>query len=117
MGLDNPVHIIFIVLILLLIFGARRLPEIGRSLGTGMREFKQSITGEDHNHHQQAPTLAPGSLPGQAPVQTPPPQATAPAAPEPEPATVPAQPVAVPPAPSTEGSPAPVAPQGSPPQG
>ena len=42
MGLDNPLHIAFLVVILLLVFGARRLPEIGRSLGSGMREFKQS---------------------------------------------------------------------------
>lgn len=48
MGLDNPLHIAILVVILLLVFGARRLPEIGRSLGTGMREFKQSITGESH---------------------------------------------------------------------
>ena len=33
MGLDNPLHIAFLVVILLLVFGARRLPEIGRSLG------------------------------------------------------------------------------------
>jgi sec-independent protein translocase protein TatA len=46
MGLDNPLHIAFLVVILLLVFGARRLPEIGRSLGSGMREFKDSISGE-----------------------------------------------------------------------
>src|ERR1700745_292709 len=46
MGLDNPLHIAFLVVILLLVFGARRLPEIGRSLGSGLREFKESITGE-----------------------------------------------------------------------
>jgi sec-independent protein translocase protein TatA len=46
MGLDNPLHIAFLVVILLLVFGARRLPEIGRSLGSGLREFKQSINGE-----------------------------------------------------------------------
>jgi sec-independent protein translocase protein TatA len=40
MGLDNPLHIAFLVVILLLVFGAKRLPEIGRSLGSGMREFK-----------------------------------------------------------------------------
>ena len=33
MGLDNPLHIAFLVVILLLVFGAKRLPEIGRSLG------------------------------------------------------------------------------------
>jgi sec-independent protein translocase protein TatA len=55
MGLDNPLHIAFLVVILLLVFGAKRLPEIGRSLGSGMREFKQSINGE--MHQQQQPTL------------------------------------------------------------
>ena len=46
MGLDNPLHIAFLVVILLLVFGAKRLPEIGRSLGSGMREFKDSVSGE-----------------------------------------------------------------------
>jgi sec-independent protein translocase protein TatA len=46
MGLDNPLHIAFLVVILLLVFGAKRLPEMGRSIGTGMREFKDSISGE-----------------------------------------------------------------------
>jgi sec-independent protein translocase protein TatA len=45
MGLDNPLHIAFLVVALLLVFGAKRLPEIGRSLGSGMREFKDSISG------------------------------------------------------------------------
>jgi sec-independent protein translocase protein TatA len=44
-GLTQPWHIIVILLIALMLFGGRRLPEIGRSLGTGMREFKDSITG------------------------------------------------------------------------
>jgi sec-independent protein translocase protein TatA len=45
-GLDNPLHIAILVLVLLMIFGAKRLPEMGRSLGAGMRGFKESITGE-----------------------------------------------------------------------
>jgi len=81
MGLDNPTHIAFIVVILLLVFGARRLPEIGRSLGTGLREFKQSISGESHQAQEpQQPTLPPaaaqaGAAPPQAPAE---PQAPAP---------------------------------------
>jgi sec-independent protein translocase protein TatA len=67
MGLDNPLHIAFLVVILLLVFGARRLPEIGRSLGSGLREFKQSINGESH-HDQAPPTLPPASV--QPPEQT-----------------------------------------------
>ncbi len=46
MGLDNPVHIAFLLVILLLVFGAKRLPEMGRSLGSGLRGFKESISGE-----------------------------------------------------------------------
>ena len=44
MGLDNPLHILFLLMIVLLVFGAKRLPEIGRSLGSGMRGFKDSLT-------------------------------------------------------------------------
>jgi sec-independent protein translocase protein TatA len=46
MGLDNPIHLAFILLLVLLVFGAKRLPEMGRSLGSGMRGFKESISGE-----------------------------------------------------------------------
>jgi sec-independent protein translocase protein TatA len=79
MGLDNPLHIAFLVVILLLVFGARRLPEIGRSLGSGMREFKASVTGESN---QTQPTLAPGAPQQQAPA----PAQAQPAQPEPQPA-------------------------------
>jgi len=46
-GLTNPVHIALLLLVALLLFGAKRLPEIGRGLGSGMREFKDSITREE----------------------------------------------------------------------
>ena len=46
MGLDNPIHLAFLLAILLMVFGAKRLPELGRSLGSGMRGFKDSISGE-----------------------------------------------------------------------
>ena len=42
-----PFNILFLLGILLLIFGAKRLPEMGRSLGSGLRGFKESISGED----------------------------------------------------------------------
>jgi sec-independent protein translocase protein TatA len=45
--MTNPLHIALIALVLLLIFGAKRLPELGRSLGSGLREFKGSINGAD----------------------------------------------------------------------
>jgi sec-independent protein translocase protein TatA len=45
-GLAAPSHIIILGIVLLLLFGAKRLPEMGRSLGHGMREFKDSVSGE-----------------------------------------------------------------------
>ncbi len=47
-------QILIILLIVLLIFGAKRLPEIGASLGKGIRSFKSSVTGEEES--AQAPT-------------------------------------------------------------
>jgi sec-independent protein translocase protein TatA len=44
-GWTSPTHIALLLLIALLLFGAKRLPDIGRSLGSGMREFKDSVTG------------------------------------------------------------------------
>jgi sec-independent protein translocase protein TatA len=91
MGLDNPLHIAFLVVILLLVFGAKRLPEIGRSLGSGMREFKQSVTGEGSSHETPTHSALPAAeqqpaQPAQtAPVGQP---AAAPAAPPPPPTPV-----------------------------
>jgi sec-independent protein translocase protein TatA len=86
MGLDNPIHIAFLVVILLLVFGAKRLPEIGRSLGSGMREFKDSISGE------AKPVLS--ATVQQPPVQQPQPPVAQPAAtPPPVAAPAPAEPV------------------------
>jgi sec-independent protein translocase protein TatA len=51
MGLDNPLHIAFLLVLLLLVFGAKRLPEMGRSLGTGLRGFKDALGGENGQSH------------------------------------------------------------------
>lgn len=94
MGLDNPLHIAFLVVILLLVFGARRLPEIGRSLGSGMREFKDSVTGAGASSAPpsppaQPPQPAPTALgAGEQPVVAPP-QPAAPAEPAPAPPAAP----------------------------
>jgi sec-independent protein translocase protein TatA len=54
MGNIGAPEIIALLLLALLLFGAKRLPEIGRSLGSGMREFKDSVSGnhtpEPHTH-------------------------------------------------------------------
>ncbi|MGD9736628.1 MAG: twin-arginine translocase TatA/TatE family subunit [Solirubrobacterales bacterium] len=46
-GNIGPLEIAIVLIIALLVFGPKRLPELGKSLGKGIREFKGSITGED----------------------------------------------------------------------
>src|SRR5437667_266651 len=58
----GPVEIIIVLVIVLLIFGPKRLPDLGRSLGRGMREFKDSVTGKDDDkqlEEQNAEQAAP----------------------------------------------------------
>jgi sec-independent protein translocase protein TatA len=64
----GPTEIILLLLVALLLFGAKRLPEIGRSLGSGMREFKDSVSGTTK------PTTT--ELPVPTPEATPPPAST-----------------------------------------
>ena len=59
MGIENPIHLLFIAAIALIVLGPKRLPDIARSLGHGMREFRAAMTGEE-NTHSSTP------LPGQA---------------------------------------------------
>jgi len=67
MGLDNPIHLLLLLVILLLVFGAKRLPEMGRSLGEGLRGFKGAISGEQAVHE---PAVHLDAAPPQAPVVT-----------------------------------------------
>src|SRR5205814_750006 len=52
-------EIVLLLLLALLLFGAKRLPEIGRSLGSGMREFKDSVTGKSDDTHTELPVATP----------------------------------------------------------
>ena len=45
----GPIEIIVVILILIVIFGPKRIPELGKSIGQGMRNFKQSVTGRDRD--------------------------------------------------------------------
>jgi sec-independent protein translocase protein TatA len=60
-------EIVIILVVLLLLFGAKRLPEMGRSLGRGMREFKDAVT----NSEPPAPAEI-GTTPPPAATQAPP---------------------------------------------
>ena len=76
----GPLEIVLVIVVLLLIFGPKRLPSLGRRLGTELREFKDSITGDGRrdrgDDREDRPALT------EAEAQ---PQAPAPAAPAPEP--------------------------------
>ena len=52
-------ELLILLVVVLLVFGPKRLPEMGRSLGRGMREFKDSITGNDDDKTTAAPAQPP----------------------------------------------------------
>ena len=61
-------QIAIVLVIALIVFGPKRLPELGKSLGTGMREFKDSITGDgkrrgDDDEHDEQPALTQAQAP------------------------------------------------------
>jgi sec-independent protein translocase protein TatA len=61
-GWISPWELLILALVVLLVFGPKRLPEMGRSLGKGMREFKSAITGkedEERPEHHELPAPAP----------------------------------------------------------
>jgi sec-independent protein translocase protein TatA len=90
-GFLTPTHVLLLLAVALLLFGAKRLPELGRSLGSGLREFKHSI---DPQSDPQPTTLpaAPTSAAAQAPA-APAPSGAVPTRPD----VVPPQPAPIPP--------------------
>jgi sec-independent protein translocase protein TatA len=73
-GLLSPVHIAVVLVVVLLLFGAKRLPEMGKSLGSGLRGFKESLEGTPQQDPQglapagqvaAPPTSAVAHLPSQ----------------------------------------------------
>jgi sec-independent protein translocase protein TatA len=55
----GPLEIVLVVLVLLLVFGPKRLPEMGRSVGRGIREFKDSVSGNETPAEPERATLTP----------------------------------------------------------
>ncbi len=46
-GLESPAHLLIVLVIAMLVLGPKRLPQVGRSLGSGIRQFKASLEGKD----------------------------------------------------------------------
>jgi sec-independent protein translocase protein TatA len=67
----GPMELIIVLVIVLLVFGPKRLPGLGRQLGSGMREFKQSISGKDDAPEHEAGGLAAAPEAARAPKQPP----------------------------------------------
>ena len=67
----QPTHLLFILVIVLVVLGPKRLPEMARALGRGFRDFKTAISGEDNagaNELQQEFTASPPAPPQETPV-------------------------------------------------
>ena len=55
LGNIGPLEIVVVLIIALIVFGPKRLPELGRSLGKGIREFRGSLGGNDDDKDEHAP--------------------------------------------------------------
>lgn len=52
-GLESPTHLIIVLVIVLLLFGSKRIPELARGLGSGVREFKKGAEGADEEDRER----------------------------------------------------------------
>jgi TatA/E family protein of Tat protein translocase len=50
MGIESPTHLLFVGVIALIVLGPKRLPELARALGKGVREFRQALSLEPGSH-------------------------------------------------------------------
>ncbi|HWX51903.1 MAG TPA: twin-arginine translocase TatA/TatE family subunit [Solirubrobacteraceae bacterium] len=57
-GLLQPTHLIILLVVALIFLGPKRLPDAGRALGQGLREFKNSIGGDHDDHRLPSPSTA-----------------------------------------------------------
>jgi sec-independent protein translocase protein TatA len=70
MGPLGPTELIIILVIVLVLFGAKRLPDLGKSLGSGMREFKDAVTPGSKDDGDRDRSLEQGPPPAQTTQQT-----------------------------------------------
>jgi sec-independent protein translocase protein TatA len=70
MGIENPVHLLFIAIVALVVLGPKRLPELARALGKGVREFREAISTDAPVHAEarvvETPAPAEPAAPGPA---------------------------------------------------
>jgi sec-independent protein translocase protein TatA len=71
LGNIGPLEIIIVLIIALVVFGPKRLPELGSSLGRGLREFKETVSGDKRDDEDDAKALDSSSSPASSPVDQP----------------------------------------------
>jgi sec-independent protein translocase protein TatA len=59
----QPTHLLFVLVVALLVLGPKRLPEAGKSLGKGLREMRQALSGEEHDRTNEVVASTPASPP------------------------------------------------------
>jgi sec-independent protein translocase protein TatA len=67
MGIENPVHLLFIAAVALVFLGPRRLPDLAKALGNGIREFRESISDGEDDATVPPPAAATAQAPPPAP--------------------------------------------------
>ena len=69
----QPTHLLFILVVALLVLGPKRLPEVGRSLGRGLRDFRNALSSDDSQDevvtHPATATVEPAPEPVQEPAE------------------------------------------------
>jgi sec-independent protein translocase protein TatA len=58
LGLDNPLHILMVLVVVLMVFGAKRLPEMGKGLGEGLSGFRKAMSGDQPSAASLTPAPA-----------------------------------------------------------
>jgi TatA/E family protein of Tat protein translocase len=76
MGIENPVHLIFIAAVALIVLGPKRLPELAKALGHGIREFREAMSHDGPAPSQPPLTERPPALVAEPPLahEAPPPE-------------------------------------------
>jgi sec-independent protein translocase protein TatA len=67
----QPTHLLLILVVALLVLGPKRLPEVGRSLGRGLRDFRHALSSEDSQDETVTPMVPPTAESAPEPVQEP----------------------------------------------
>ncbi len=81
MGIENPVHLLFIAAVALIVLGPKRLPDLAKALGQGIREFRESLSEGDQDRRSASEEGAPPQPPVPPPEV---PASEAPPAPQPD---------------------------------